>query len=77
MTVEFPPQGTSDSMYWRMSGPGARRLTGLLVALGSTLLYPYEVEWLTSDMLGLPAYRGLDTPLHPVGPYLDQLAAPK
>jgi uncharacterized protein YbjT (DUF2867 family) len=61
--------------YWRLSATGARRLTRLLVAMGSTLLYPYEVEWLMSDMLGLPAYEGLDTPLQRVEPYLEQLAA--
>lgn len=59
--------------YWRLSESGARRLTGLMVALGSTALYPYEAEWLMSDMLGLPAYRGLDRPLAPVGPYLQQI----
>ena len=63
--------------YWRISGAGARRLTGWLVAMGSTLLYPYEVEWLMSDMLGLPAYGGLDPPLRKVGPYLAELAAGK
>ena len=61
--------------YWRLSAAGARRLAGLLVAMGSTLLYPYEVEWLMSDMLGLPAYQGLDTPLETVEPYLERLAA--
>jgi hypothetical protein len=33
-------------------------------------LYPYEVDWLVSDRLGLPAYDGLDRPLTPVEPYL-------
>lgn len=61
--------------YWRMSASGALRLTRWLVALGSTLLYPYEVEWLMSDMLGLPAYDGIDPPMSRVGPYLEQLAA--
>jgi hypothetical protein len=61
--------------YWRLSASGARRLTGFMVAMGSTLLYPYEVEWLMSDMLGLPAYGGLGTPMQRVGPYLEWLAA--
>jgi uncharacterized protein YbjT (DUF2867 family) len=61
--------------YWTLTATGARRLTRWLVAMGSTLLYPYEVEWLMSDMLGLPPYEGLGTPLQPVGPYLEQLAA--
>jgi len=61
--------------YWRLSAPGARRLTRLMVGLGSTTLYPYEVEWLMSDMLGLPAYEGLDVSLQRVGPYLEELAA--
>lgn len=60
--------------YWRLSGRGALRLTRLMVAMGSTTLYPYEVEWLMSDMLGLPPYGGLDVPLLQVGPYLEQLA---
>ncbi|MCI4353432.1 MAG: NAD(P)H-binding protein [Thermoplasmata archaeon] len=61
--------------YWTTSASGARRLTRWLTALGSTLLYPYEVEWLMSDLLGLPAYEGIDPPLVKVGPYLEQLAA--
>jgi uncharacterized protein YbjT (DUF2867 family) len=61
--------------YWTLTAAGARRLTRWLVAMGSTALYPYEVQWLMSDMLGLPPYDGLDTPLHRVGPYLEQLAA--
>lgn len=61
--------------YWRMSATNARRLTRTMVALGSTLLYPYEVEWLMSDRLGLPAYEGLDGPLSRVGPYLEDLVA--
>ncbi len=60
--------------YWRMSPASARRLTGLMVTLGSTLLYPYEVDWLVSDMLGLPAYVGLGRTLQRVDPYLAQLA---
>lgn len=63
--------------YWRLSATGARRLTGLMVALGSTILYPYEVEWLMSDMLGLPPYEGLDSPLINVGAYLDSLVRPR
>ncbi len=59
--------------YWRLSASGARRLTRLMVALGSTTLYPYEVEWLMSDMLGLPPYQGLGTPLETIGPYLEWL----
>ncbi|MGC2289877.1 MAG: NAD(P)H-binding protein [Thermoplasmata archaeon] len=63
--------------YWRLSRTGALGLTRLMVALGSTALYPYEVEWLMSDMLGLAPYEGLDVPLRPVGPYIDQLAHPQ
>lgn len=62
--------------YWSMSASSARRLTRLMVAVGSTLLYPYEVDWLVSDMLGLPAYTGLGRPLQRVDPYLEQLANP-
>jgi len=60
--------------YWTMSPAGALRLTRLMVRLGSTLLYPYEVEWLVSDRLGLPSYGGLDRPMIAVGPYLDEIA---
>lgn len=56
--------------YWRLSAAGARRLTQLLVALGSTTLYPYEVEWLMSDLLGLPPHVGLVPPLESVRSYL-------
>ncbi|MGI0129172.1 MAG: SDR family oxidoreductase [Thermoplasmata archaeon] len=57
--------------YLRFSPRGALRLARLLEALGSTLLYAYEVEWLLSDRLGLPAYVGLSEPLTPVGPFLN------
>jgi uncharacterized protein YbjT (DUF2867 family) len=60
--------------YWRWSRATALRISGLMVAFGSTVLYPYEVEWLMSDMLGLAAYTGLDTPLQTVEPYLQELA---
>jgi uncharacterized protein YbjT (DUF2867 family) len=60
--------------YWHLSAAGARRLTRLMVAIGSTTLYPYEVEWLMSDMLGLPPYEGLERPLVTVGSYLAEEA---
>lgn len=56
--------------YWHMSGAGARRLTRLLAYFGSTVLYPYEVEWLMSDRLGLPPYAGLALPMQSVRTYL-------
>ena len=56
--------------YFRLSPKGAVRLARLLETVGSTLLYAYEVEWLLSDMLGLPPYEGLDTPLEPVQPFV-------
>lgn len=61
--------------YWTLSATEARWLTGTLVALGSTLLYPYEVKWLMSDMLGPPAYTGLDSPLERIDPYVMDLIA--
>lgn len=61
--------------YWRLSRAGALRLTRWMVAVGSTTLYPYEVDWLMSDLLGLPAYAGLDRPLVPVGAYLASIAS--
>jgi NADH dehydrogenase len=56
--------------YVRISPRNALRLTALMVAFRSTLLYPYEVDWLVSDRLGLPAYTGLGRPLTPLEPYL-------
>jgi uncharacterized protein YbjT (DUF2867 family) len=60
--------------YVRFSPRGALRLARFLEALGSSLLYAYEVEWLLSDMLGLPPYEGLEEPLEPVEPFLDSEA---
>lgn len=57
--------------YWRFSRRGSLALAQLLENLGSTVLYEYEVEWLLSDLLGLPAYTGLDRPLAPLDPYLE------
>jgi uncharacterized protein YbjT (DUF2867 family) len=61
--------------YWNLSPPGAERLAGLLQALGSTLLYRYEVEWLLSDTLALPPSPFLAGPLERVEPYLEAEAA--
>jgi uncharacterized protein YbjT (DUF2867 family) len=56
--------------YWRLS-PRASIAVGQLVQdLGSTLLYAYEVEWLLSDLLGLPPYPSPEVALRPVEPYL-------
>jgi uncharacterized protein YbjT (DUF2867 family) len=57
--------------YVRFSPRGALRLARVLEAVGSTLLYEYEVEWLLSDRLGLAPYEGLDRPLTPVEPFLE------
>ena len=56
--------------YVRFSPQGSVRLARFLEALGSSLLYAYEVEWLLADLLGLPAYEGLGRPLTPVEPFL-------
>jgi len=61
--------------YFHLSGHGALRLARLFESLGSSLIYAYEVEWLLSDMLGLPPYEGLDGPLRPVEPFLAEEAA--
>ncbi len=61
--------------YWRLSATGGRRVAFLLEHLGSKLIYEYEVEWLVSDLLGLPPYEGLSRPLARVGPFLDATAA--
>jgi uncharacterized protein YbjT (DUF2867 family) len=56
--------------YFSISSRGGQRLARLLERVGSSLLYPYEVEWLVSDRLGLPPYEGLSTPLVPVEEFL-------
>ncbi|MFY9717275.1 MAG: NAD(P)H-binding protein [Thermoplasmata archaeon] len=61
--------------YLRLSAAGSMRLARLLEAVGSSLLYAYEVEWLLSDRLGVAAYDGLDRPLDPIEPFLDREAA--
>ena len=61
--------------YFALSPRAAIRLARLLELFGSSLLYVYEVEWLLSDMLGLPPYEGLGVPLKPVGPFIAEEAA--
>ena len=61
--------------YVRLSPRNAIRLARFLESVGSTLLYAYEVEWLLSDLLGLPPYEGLATPLEKVEPFLEIEAA--
>lgn len=61
--------------YFSLSARNAVRLARFLETLGSSLLYAYEVEWLLSDMLGLPPYVGLGEPLQPVEPFLAEEAA--
>lgn len=56
--------------YVRFSPRGALRLARVMEAIGSSVLYGYEVEWLLSDRLGLSPYEGLDVPLTPVEPFL-------
>jgi uncharacterized protein YbjT (DUF2867 family) len=56
--------------YVHFSPRGSVRLARFLETFGSSLLYAYEVEWLLSDLLGLPPYEGLDAPLEPVEPFL-------
>ncbi|HEY1198214.1 MAG TPA: NAD(P)H-binding protein [Thermoplasmata archaeon] len=67
--LDLPPK------YFTLSRRGAVRLSWLLERLGSTLLYVYEVEWLLSDMLGLPPYEGLEESLLPLEPFLAEEAA--
>jgi uncharacterized protein YbjT (DUF2867 family) len=56
--------------YIRLRRSSALGLTRFMVGTGSTVLYPYEVEWLMSDLLGVAAYGGLDRALTPVEPFL-------
>ena len=58
--------------YFRLDPRNSVRLAAFLEAIGSSLLYAYEVEWLLSDMLGLPPYVGLDRPLAEVTPFVEQ-----
>jgi NADH dehydrogenase len=62
--------------YVQFSPRGSIRLARLVEAVGSSLLYAYEVEWLLSDLLGLPPYEGLPEPLEPVEPFLDSEVRP-
>jgi uncharacterized protein YbjT (DUF2867 family) len=61
--------------YWHMTPRNGVRLARLLESVGSTLLYAYEVEWLVSDLLGLPPYVGLEPPLEPVEGFVAREAA--
>lgn len=56
--------------YWHLSPRNSVRLASAIERLGSSLIYRYEVEWLLSDMLGLPPYTGLDPPLADVEPFI-------
>jgi len=60
--------------YVHFSPRGSIRLARFLELLGSSLLYAYEVEWLLADLLGLPPYEGLDSPLEPLEPFLSSEA---
>jgi hypothetical protein len=60
--------------YWNLSERGGERLARVLEAVGSTLLYAYEVDWLTSGMLDLPPAKGVDWPMRRVEPYLREEA---
>lgn len=61
--------------YVQFSPRGGIRLARLFETFGSSLLYAYEVEWLLSDRLGLPAYVGLNEPLTSVDGFLESEAA--
>ena len=61
--------------YWRMGRASSLALAQILQDMGSSLLYTYEVDWLLSDRLGLPALEGLDRPMLRVEPFLEQEAA--
>jgi nucleoside-diphosphate-sugar epimerase len=62
--------------YWWMTVRNGVRLASVLQSLGATLLYAYEVEWLTSDRLVQPVASTIGGPLERVEPYLRSLAAP-
>jgi uncharacterized protein YbjT (DUF2867 family) len=68
-TLGRPPK------YVRFTPKGAIRLARVLEAFGSSLLYAYEVEWLLSDLLGVPSYSPIDPPLAEVGPFLEAESA--
>jgi uncharacterized protein YbjT (DUF2867 family) len=56
--------------YVHLSPQAGARLARVLETVGSSLLYAYEVEWLVADLLGLPPYEGLATPLASVEEFL-------
>lgn len=60
--------------YTRLSAANSVRLARLMETVGLRTLYAYEVTWLLSDMLGLAPYAGLDPPLAPVEPFLEEEA---
>ena len=69
----FQAQGLSPR-YFHLGPTASVWLARTLETLGSSLLYAYEVEWLLSDMLGLPPYPGLDRPLADAEPFVRSLA---
>ncbi len=56
--------------YFHLSPRAGERLARVLETVGSSLLFAYEVEWLVADLLGLPPYEGLATPLESVEEFL-------
>ncbi len=60
--------------YVSLSPRNSVRLAALLEALGSSLVYAYEIRWLLSDRLGVPPYPGLPQPLETVEPFLARQA---
>ena len=56
--------------YIRLKPRASVATARMLVALGSKVIYAYEVKWLLSDRLGLPPYSGLDRPMERCEPYL-------
>jgi uncharacterized protein YbjT (DUF2867 family) len=77
--VRWKYRALTDAMFGRLglrpryvnfSPQGSIRLARFLEAVGSTRLYAYEVEWLLADLLGVPPYEGLASPLEPVEPFL-------
>ena len=74
----------TDAMFSALGRPpryvrlGARTSVGLARAMesvGLSTIYAYEVAWLLSDLLGLPPYEGLATPMGDIAPFLAREAA--
>lgn len=64
-----------EARYFPLGPRNSVRLARAMETVGLSTIYAYEVEWLLSDRLGLPPYAGLEPPLRPVEPFLQEQVA--